>query len=66
VTKAEEARDRYALGAVHKLNALDGAQYLLDDRRQFGVGITGTSMVRIAKDRPGQLRVHALPSSTGH
>ncbi|WGY04323.1 AAA family ATPase [Nocardioides sp. QY071] len=65
VTKSAEGRGRYSLGAVHKLNALDGAAYVLENRNSFGVGITGRSTIRIAKDRPGQLRRHALSSSGG-
>jgi len=65
VTKATDSRGRYALGAVHKLNGVDGAAYILENRRPFGVGLTGKSTVKIAKDRPGQLRKHALPSSAG-
>lgn len=65
VTKSTETRGRYSLGAVHKLNGLDGAAYVLDNRRPFGVGIQGVSTIRIAKDRPGQLRKHALPNTTG-
>ncbi len=65
VTKSIEGRGRYSLGAVHKLNALDGAAYVLENRDSFGVGITGRSTIRIAKDRPGQLRRHAVTSNTG-
>ncbi|MER6970548.1 AAA family ATPase [Nocardioides sp. NPDC000445] len=66
VTKASgETRGRYALGAVHKLNGLNGAAYVLESRTPFGVGITGRSTVKIAKDRPGQLRRHAKPSTGG-
>lgn len=65
VTKDREGRGRYALGAVHKLNGLDGGAYLLENRSPFGVGLTGRSTLKIAKDRPGQLRAHALPSSGG-
>lgn len=65
VTKSAEGRGRYSLGAVHKLNAVDGAAYILENRNAFGVGITGRSTIRIAKDRPGQLRRHALTSSGG-
>jgi hypothetical protein len=63
VTKSADGRGRYALGAVHKLNGLNGAAYLLDNRRPFGIGLTGRSTVKIAKDRPGQLRRHGMPSS---
>ncbi len=65
VTKSIEGRGRYAIGAVHKLNGLDGAAYILESRTPFGIGLTGRSTVKIAKDRPGQLRRHGLPSSGG-
>jgi hypothetical protein len=65
VTKSGDGRGRYALGAVHKLNGLNGGAYLLDSRRPFGIGLTGRSTVKIAKDRPGQLRRHGQPSSAG-
>lgn len=65
VTKSAEGRGRYSLGAVHKLNGLDGAAYVLDNRKPAGVGMVGRSTVLISKDRPGQLRKHALPSSGG-
>lgn len=65
VTKDRENRGRYAIGAVHKLNGLNGAAYMLENRQPFGIGVTGRSTIRIAKDRPGQLRRHALPSAGG-
>jgi hypothetical protein len=65
VVKDKEGRGRYAIGGVHKLNGLNGGMYVLENRTPFGVGLTGKSTVRIAKDRPGQLRKHALPHSSG-
>jgi AAA domain len=65
VTKSPEGRGRYAIGAVHKLNALNGAAYILENRNPFGIDRRGVSTIRIAKDRPGQLRKHAVPSSSG-
>lgn len=65
VVKDKEGRGRYAIGGVHKLNGLNGAMYVLENRKAFGVGVTGVSTVRIAKDRPGQLRRHGLPHSSG-
>lgn len=62
VVKDREGRGRYALGGVHKLNAVDGAAYLLENRAPFGEGVTGRSGIFLAKDRPAQLRRHALPS----
>lgn len=58
VPKDADARGRYAIGGVHKLNGLDGAAYILESRDPFGVGLAGRSAVLIAKDRPGQLRKH--------
>ena len=66
LTKSTEGRGRYALGAVHKLNGLDGAAFVMENRKAAGVGLVGRSTIRIAKDRPGQLRKHALPSSGMH
>lgn len=65
VVKSSDNRGRYALGAAHKLNGIDGCQYVLTNRHPFGVGVTGRSTVAIAKDRPAELRRHALPSAAG-
>ncbi|MFD0138025.1 DnaB-like helicase N-terminal domain-containing protein [Streptomyces sp. NPDC127159] len=61
VVKNNEARGRYALGGVHKLNAVDGVQYMLEAVRPFGINTEGRSRLRIAKDRPAQVRKNALP-----
>ncbi|MFE7856016.1 DnaB-like helicase N-terminal domain-containing protein [Streptomyces sp. NPDC057403] len=61
VVKSTESRGRYALGGVHKLNAVDGVQYMLEAIRPFGVNTEGRSRLRVAKDRPAQVRRHALP-----
>ncbi|MBA2953449.1 AAA family ATPase [Nocardioides sp. MAH-18] len=65
VTKASDGRGRYAIGAVHKLNAVDGAAYLLENVAPFVIGRTGRTRVRIAKDRPGYLRAKSLPGTGG-
>jgi hypothetical protein len=65
VVKDREGRGRYAIGGVHKLNGLNGAGFILENRQPFGIGITGRSTVKISKDRPGQLRRNALPSGGG-
>lgn len=62
VTKSREGRGRHAIGAVHKLNGLDGAAFILEPVATIGIGLKGRSRVRIGKDRPGQLRAHALPA----
>ncbi|HEY3715132.1 MAG TPA: AAA family ATPase [Jatrophihabitantaceae bacterium] len=63
VTKSTEGRGRYAIGGVHKLNAVTGAAFVLENVTRFGHGLTGKSRLLIAKDRPGRLREHALPGT---
>jgi len=66
VVKDREARHGgYAIGGAHKLNGLNGAMYLLENRDPFGIGLAGKSRVLIRKDRPGQLRRHAQPWHDG-
>jgi hypothetical protein len=65
VVKDATARGRTAIGSVHKLNAVTGAQYILEPKQPFGVGLTGRSAIRVAKDRPGQIRRHCLPGKEG-
>jgi hypothetical protein len=60
VTKDPSSRGRYALGGGHKLNIVSGASYILENREPFGIGLTGRSVLKIAKDRPGQLRQHGV------
>jgi hypothetical protein len=56
VTKANDGTGRYAIGSVHKLAAIDGAQYLLDVKEPFGRGMVGSAELRVTKDRPGHIR----------
>jgi hypothetical protein len=65
VTKSTEGRGRYAIGAVHKLNGLNGSALIVENRTPFGVGITGRSTVLVSKDRPGQVRRHGVPTAGG-
>ena len=65
VVKDREARGGHAIGGVHKLNGLNGAMYLLENKKPFGIGLTGLSRVLIRKDRPGQLRRHGIQSHDG-
>jgi len=60
VVKDKEARGGHAIGGVHKLNGLNGAMYLLENKDPFGIGRAGRSRLLIRKDRPGQLRRHAV------
>ena len=61
VVKDRERRDGLPIGGVHKLNGLNGALYLLENREPFGIGITGRSRLLGRKDRPGQLRRLGVP-----
>ncbi|MFF5759654.1 AAA family ATPase [Streptomyces longwoodensis] len=65
VVKSTDNRGRYAIGGVHKLNGLNGVMYLMENIQPFGIGVKGRSRIRIAKDRPGQLRKEALPHESG-
>ncbi|MGW3427530.1 AAA family ATPase [Streptomyces melanosporofaciens] len=65
VVKSSENRGRYSIGGVHKLNGLNGVMYMLENIRPFGVGVTGKSRIRVAKDRPGQVRKSGLPHQSG-
>lgn len=65
VVKSSENRGRYSIGGVHKLNGLNGVMYILENRRPFGIGLTGKSTIRVAKDRPAQIRKNGLPHSSG-
>lgn len=66
VTKDREGRGRYAIGAAHKLNGLNGAAYSLENRTPLSVGTTGRSTLLILKDRPGQIREHAVRATGGN
>lgn len=61
VTKSEEGRGRFAIGAQAKLSYLTGASYSLEVIEPGAVGRIGRIAVRIGKDRPGQVRPHAGP-----
>ncbi|MGP4048754.1 AAA family ATPase [Streptomyces sp. 2A115] len=65
VVKSSENRGRYSIGGVHKLNGLNGVMYMLENHRPFGIGVTGKSIIRVAKDRPGQIRKNGLPHTSG-
>src|SRR5690606_21690231 len=56
VTKDPDSRGRYALGGQAKMNALDGAAYVIEIGEPIGRGMRGAVVMRIAKDRPGSVR----------
>lgn len=59
----DEARNGsgYPLGSVHKINAIDGAAFLLETVEAFGRGRRGSASLAVVKDRPGHLRTHGEP-----
>lgn len=65
VPKDEERSKRYSIGAQHKLAVIDGAAYMVDIIRPFGVGQHGLSRIRVAKDKPGRVREHASGGNVG-
>lgn len=64
VVKDPDRRGRYALGSIHKGNALSGATILLENAEPFGRRRRGRSHVFVTKDRPGHLRQHGQRSNT--
>jgi hypothetical protein len=60
--KRKGDRGRYAIGAQHKLGAVSGAAYKLNNMTPFAVGTTGHSELVVVKDRHGQVRRHRLDS----
>lgn len=64
VVKDKEARGRYALGSIHKGNALNGSLILLENQDPFGRGQRGASRLYAVKDRPGHLRRHGQGTKT--
>lgn len=67
VTKSREGNNRMALGGGHKLAAITGAAYLIeqDSRSSLGYGATGTVIMRCTKDRPGYLSAHLGAKKNG-
>jgi hypothetical protein len=64
VVKDKESRGRYALGSIHKGNALSGALIVLENADPFGRGARGRSHIYVTKDRPGHLRKHGRATKT--
>lgn len=59
VVKATEGRGRFPIGGQAKMAAIDGTGYLVEPLGALGRGLDGSLTVRVAKDRPGQVRAHA-------
>jgi len=61
IPKNPEGRGRGGIGGQHKLAGID-VSYLFETKAPFGIGQHGTSRIHVEKDRPGQLRQHAVGS----
>jgi hypothetical protein len=68
VVKDKETRGRYALGSIHKGNALNGTLIVIENAEPFGRDQRGVSRVYVTKDRPGHIRRRgqktAIPGKT--
>lgn len=60
VTKSEDGRGRFAIGSQAKLALLDGAAYTVEPK-DIAPGQAGILILRVAKDRGGQVRAHSGP-----
>lgn len=56
VTKDADTRGRFSIGGQHKIAGLDGAAFVVEVERPFGVGMAGVASIRVGKDRPGHVR----------
>ncbi len=65
LSKASEGRGRYAIGAQHKLAALDGAAFVVTPVQPFGHGRHGISRIEVVKDRVGRVREYAAGNRVG-
>ncbi|MFC8260404.1 AAA family ATPase [Streptomyces sp. NPDC057291] len=61
VVKSNDGRGRFPIGSQHKLSALDGAAFLVEPAttEPLGDGKRGVAILRVAKDRPAQVRKHS-------
>jgi hypothetical protein len=60
VVKDRDARGRYAIGGVMKLNAASGGAFLLVNVEGFAPGRRGASALYVTKDRPGEVKRHGV------
>lgn len=59
VTKSEDGRGRFAIGAQSKMSVLTGASYVVDMTELVAPGRTGQIRLRVGKDRPGYVRTRS-------
>ncbi len=58
VVKDSSKQNRFAIGGQAKMAGLTGAAYTVDVVAPLGRGLRGEMVLRIAKDRPGEVRRH--------
>jgi hypothetical protein len=56
VTKDSSTRNRWAIGGQAKMAGLTGAAYTVDVVQPLGRGLCGEGVLRVGKDRPGNVR----------
>lgn len=61
VVKSKDARGRFALGSQEKLNQVTGAAYVLEVSQAIFPGARGCLVLRVTKDRIGQIRANSGP-----
>jgi len=59
VVKAKDSRGRFAVGSQEKINQVTGAAYAIEVERMIAPGNRGELVVRVTKDRIGQVRANA-------
>ncbi len=66
VTKSDDGRGRWAIGAQAKMADITGAAYTLEVVKHPKRGGIGKLRLRIGKDRPGYVRPRCAESSSGN
>lgn len=61
VVKNSNGGGRFAIGAQSKLAGVDGAVYSVEPLKPMGRGLCGELVLRIGKDRPGEIRPRCGP-----
>lgn len=49
-------RGRFSIGSQHKMSAVTGAAYVIEPVAPIGLGLKGSLLLKVAKDRPGVIR----------
>lgn len=60
VTKDSGTRGRWAIGGIAKSAGIDGASYVVNVIEPLASGLRGKLEIRVTKDKPGQVRRHAV------